>query len=93
VTRCPLELRLVHIPYSQVIQPYAEFEELKGEKIYDFNKVKDTIVELTDKAAGKKGNIIKRAIKCTIYSNTCPDLTVIDLPGITRVPLYSMLMT
>jgi hypothetical protein len=80
---------LVHIPYSQVIKPYAEFEELKGEKIYDFKQVKDTIVALTDKAAGRKGNIIKKPIKCTIYSNTCPDLTVIDLPGITKCPLYS----
>ena len=24
----------------------------------------------------------------TIYSNDCPDLTSIDLPGITRVPLH-----
>lgn len=24
----------------------------------------------------------------TIYSNTCPDLTIIDLPGITRIPLH-----
>jgi hypothetical protein len=80
---------LVHIPYNQVVQAYAEFEDFKGEKIYDFKLVKDKIVELTEKSAGKKGNIIKKAIRLTIYSNTCPDLTVIDLPGITRVPLYS----
>ena len=48
------------------------------------------IVQLTDQIAGKKGNIIKKPIKLTVYSNTCPDLTVIDLPGITRVPLHSM---
>jgi dynamin 1-like protein len=89
VTRCPLELRLVHIPHSQQIKPYAEFEEHKGKKFEDFNVVKEMIVQLTDKAAGKKGNIIKNPIKLTVYSNTCPDLTVIDLPGITRVPLHS----
>ncbi len=89
VTRCPLELRLVHIPHSQQIKPYAIFEEHKGKKFEDFNVVKEMIVQLTDKAAGKKGNIIKQAIKLTVYSNSCPDLTVIDLPGITRVPLYS----
>jgi hypothetical protein len=33
---------------------------------------------------GKK-IIIDKPIKLTIYSNTCPDLTIIDLPGITRV--------
>ena len=23
----------------------------------------------------------------TVYSSSCPDLTIIDLPGITRIPL------
>ena len=31
--------------------------------------------------------IIKEAIKLTIYSPDCPDLTIIDLPGITKIPL------
>ena len=83
-------MRLVHIPQSQIIKPYAEFEEFKGKKIEDFDKIKEMIIHLTDQMAGKKGNIIKKAIKLTIYSNTCPDLTVIDLPGITRVPLHSI---
>lgn len=59
--------------------------------------MRDRINELTDKDAGlKKGaecsfvyclGIIKEAIKLTIYSPDCPDLTIIDLPGITKVPL------
>ena len=31
--------------------------------------------------------IIKEDIKLTIYSPDCPDLTIIDLPGITKIPL------
>lgn len=35
--------------------------------------------------AGKGGNIVNDPIKLRIYSNDCPDLTIIDLPGITRI--------
>ena len=42
---------------------------------------------LTDKIAGKKKGIVDKPIIITIHSHTCPDLTVIDLPGITRIPL------
>lgn len=49
--------------------------------------MRDRINELTDKDAGLKKGIIKEAIKLTIYSPDCPDLTIIDLPGITKVPL------
>jgi len=31
--------------------------------------------------------IINSPIKLSIYSPDCPDLTIIDLPGITRIPL------
>ncbi len=45
------------------------------------------ILELTDKVAGKNSNIVDIPIVLNIYSHTCPDLTLIDLPGITRIPL------
>ena len=31
---------------------------------------------------------MKEQIVLTIYSDDCPDLTLIDLPGITRIPLH-----
>lgn len=37
--------------------------------------------------AGTSKNIVDDPIILTIFSNTCPDLTLIDLPGITKVPL------
>lgn len=44
-------------------------------------------MDLTDKVAGKSSNIVDRPIVLNIHSHTCPDLTLIDLPGITRIPL------
>ena len=32
-------------------------------------------------------NIVDQPIVLTIYSNNCPDLTMIDLPGITKVSI------
>ena len=46
------------------------------------------IERLTDDVAGKKGNIVDDPIKLKIYSNDCPDLTLIDLPGITRIDIH-----
>lgn len=82
-TRRPLELRLVH---TNDAKPYAMFDAVEG-KFVDFSKVRDMIIRLTDDKAGKTKNIIDDPIILTIYSNTCPDLTLIDLPGITRIPV------
>ena len=37
--------------------------------------------------AGKNKGIIDDPIILSIYSNDAPDLSIIDLPGITKVPL------
>jgi hypothetical protein len=50
-------------------------------------EVKDSIVALTEKIAGNSKNIVDKPIVLNIYSPTCPDLTLIDLPGITRIPI------
>ena len=84
VTRRPLELRLCHIPDGQ---PWAIFEERKGEKFTDFNKVRETIEALTDEVCVGEKNIVDKPIVLNVYSQTCPDLTLVDLPGVTRVPV------
>jgi len=50
-------------------------------------EVRTKIDEVTDKIAGQKKNIIDQPIVLHVYSPTCPDMTLIDLPGITRIPL------
>ncbi len=86
VTRRPLELRLVHIQ-DPTVKPWAVFDEVQGKKFFNFEEVRQTIEMLTDKMAGTKKNIVDKPIVCKVYSPTCPDLTLIDLPGLTRIPL------
>ena len=62
-------------------------DEVKGEKFFDFDKVRKQIEILTDKVAGENKGIVDKPIVLQIFSHTCPDLTLIDLPGITRIPL------
>ena len=84
VTRRPLELRLCHINSGE---PWAIFEERKGTKFTDFIKVRETIEALTDEVCNKNKNIVDKPIVLNVYSQTCPDLTLVDLPGVTRVPI------
>ena len=84
VTRRPLELRLCHINSGQ---PWAIFEERKGVKFTDFVKVRETIEALTDEVCKTDKNIVDKPIVLNVYSQTCPDLTLVDLPGVTRVPV------
>ena len=51
VTRRPLELRLVHL-HDPGVKPWAVFEEVKGKKFFNFEEVRQTIEQLTDKMAG-----------------------------------------
>jgi len=85
VTRRPLELRLNHTPES--IEPWGKFEEVPNKKFTNFQEVKETINFLTDKVCGTSKNIIDKPIVLSVYSHTCPDLTLVDLPGITRIPM------
>ena len=84
VTRRPLELRLNHINSGE---PWAIFEERKGTKFTDFIKVRETIEALTDEICKTNKNIVDKPIVLNVYSQTCPDLTLVDLPGVTRVPI------
>ena len=84
VTRRPLELRLCHINHGE---PWAIFEERKGVKFTDFIKVRETIEALTDEVCKTEKNIVDKPIVLNVYSQTCPDLTLVHLPGVTRVPV------
>ena len=83
-TRRPLELRLVHTYDNS--PPWAKFEDIE-QKFTNFEEVKRAIERLTDDVAGRRKAIIDNPIILTIYSCSCPDLTLIDLPGITRIPI------
>jgi len=85
-TRRPLELRLNHL--NETTKPWAIFsEEIPGKKFYDMEEVKNNINGLTDKVCGNNKGIVDKPIVLNVYSHTCPDLTLIDLPGITLIPI------
>jgi replication fork clamp-binding protein CrfC len=59
----------------------------KGEKFYDFDDVRNEINAQTNKLAGLNKNVCSDPISLTIYSNKLVDLTLVDLPGMTKVPV------
>jgi GTP-binding protein EngB required for normal cell division len=87
VTRRPLELRLVHVPHGQNDKPYGIFEKYKDKKFYNFDEIRDMINKLTDELCGVSKGIVDNPIVLTVYSYSCPDLTLVDLPGITRIAI------
>ena len=59
----------------------------KGEFFYDFSKIRKEIEDQTIRIAGGDKNISDEPISLTIYSPHVVDLTMVDLPGITKVPI------
>lgn len=90
VTRCPLVLSLRRMDTSKNDcdgREFGEFLHRKGEKIYDFNAIRKEIEQRTDQIAGDKKNISSNPISLTIHSPKVLDLTLVDLPGLTKVPV------
>lgn len=89
VTRRPLELRLVHLNSQEYSADtaWAVFENNKDKKINSFDEVRKEVERLTDQVAGTNKGIVDDPIVLTVYATDAPDLTLIDLPGVTRVPV------
>jgi replication fork clamp-binding protein CrfC len=66
---------------------YGEFLHKKGEYFYDFDQMRNEIVAQTNTIAGIDKNISMEPISLTIYSERLVDLTMVDLPGMTKVPI------
>ncbi|GAA5919761.1 hypothetical protein JCM1841_005841 [Sporobolomyces salmonicolor] len=66
---------------------WAEFLHRPGEKFFDFNKVRDEIVADTEAKTGKNAGISPLPIGLRIFSPNVLTLTLVDLPGLTKVPV------
>jgi hypothetical protein len=66
---------------------WGEFLHLPGEKFFDFNKIRDEIVRDTEAKTGKNAGISPQPINLRIYSPNVLTLTLVDLPGLTKVPV------
>ncbi|POY70164.1 hypothetical protein BMF94_6747 [Rhodotorula taiwanensis] len=66
---------------------WAEFLHRPGEKFFDFNKVRDEIVADTELKTGRNAGISPVPIGLRIFSPNVLTLTLVDLPGLTKVPV------
>ena len=84
VTRRPLVLKLVNQPNGT--KDSAEFLHKQGRKYTEYADIRAEISNATenDPACANK-SISDKPINLTIYSADVLDLTLIDLPGLTRV--------
>ncbi|XP_029108555.1 dynamin-1a isoform X2 [Scleropages formosus] len=82
VTRRPLVLQLINCPTE-----YAEFLHCKGKKFTEFDEVRQEIEGETDRVTGQNKGISPVPINLRVYSPHVLNLTLVDLPGMTKVPV------
>ncbi|KAF8334035.1 Dynamin central region-domain-containing protein [Cantharellus anzutake] len=66
---------------------WGEFLHLPGQKIYDFDAIRKEIVRDTEAKTGKNAGISPVPINLRIFSPNVVTLTMVDLPGLTKVPV------
>ncbi|ERF70965.1 Vacuolar protein sorting-associated protein 1 [Endocarpon pusillum Z07020] len=69
------------------VDEWGEFLHIPGQKFFDFNKIRDEIVKETEAKAGRNVGISPAPINLRIYSPNVLTLTLVDLPGLTKVPV------
>ncbi|XP_057417000.1 dynamin-related protein 3A [Lotus japonicus] len=84
-TRRPLVLQLVHTKPSH--PEFGEFLHLPGRKFHDFTQIRHEIQAETDREAGENKGVSEKQIRLKIFSPNVLDITLVDLPGITKVPV------
>ncbi|OTB01498.1 hypothetical protein M426DRAFT_25531 [Hypoxylon sp. CI-4A] len=102
VTRRPLILQLInveedpsepdlHAAYRNPTQArrseWAEFHHIPSRRFTDFLDVKREIENETSRVAGNNKGINRQPINLKIYSPHVLNLTLVDLPGLTKVPI------
>lgn len=101
VTRRPLILQLINVPEDDdmpdpVVDRYgsqtaarrsewAEFHHIPNRRFTDFSDVKREIENETSRVAGTNKGINRQPINLKIYSPHVLNLTLVDLPGLTKV--------
>jgi dynamin 1-like protein len=87
VTRRPIVIQLVNTPSAQ--QDWIEFGHKPDVTFVDFVKARDEIIQDTDRVCGNDKNISNVPIICKVFSKNVVDLTLVDLPGLTKIPIGS----
>lgn len=84
VTRRPLILQLNNV--SPGNSEYGEFLHCRGKKFTDFTKIRAEIEAETARTTGDRG-VSADPINLRVFSPNVLNLTLIDLPGMTKVPV------
>ncbi|KAH1253875.1 Dynamin-related protein 3A [Glycine max] len=85
-TRRPLVLQLVQTKAPEDDE-YGEFLHFPGRKFHDFSEIRREIQIETDREAGGNKGVSDKQIRLKIFSPNVLDITLVDLPGITKVPV------
>ncbi|KAG5548431.1 hypothetical protein RHGRI_013949 [Rhododendron griersonianum] len=89
-TRMPLVLQLLQTNRNYSggsVEEYGEFLHLPGKRFYDFAEIRKEIQAETEREAGGNKGVSDKQIRLKIYSPNVLDITLVDLPGITKVPV------
>ncbi|KAM3291540.1 dynamin-related protein 3B isoform X1 [Capsicum chacoense] len=91
-TRRPLVLQLLQIKRNNNNndgndEEWGEFLHHPGKRFHDFNEIRSEIQAETEREAGANKGVSDKQIRLKIFSPNVIDITLVDLPGITKVPV------
>lgn len=69
------------------VEEWGEFGHIPGQKYFDFSKIREEIIKDTDLKTGRNAGISSSPITLKIFSPNVLTLTLVDLPGLTKVPV------
>lgn len=100
VTRRPLILQLIHVSKNDTetrfqegsgdaikAEEWAKFLHTKNKIYTDFDEVRKEIENETDRMGGTNKGVCPEPISLKVYSSKVVNLTLVDLPGLTKVPV------
>nr|GEW65633.1 dynamin-related protein 4C-like [Tanacetum cinerariifolium] len=85
-TRVPLIMRLQH--HNDLVPEFRLEFENKTVKIVSESGISEAIDKATVEIAGKDKGISNKPLTLVVKKKDVPDLTMVDLAGITRVPVH-----
>ncbi|XP_031479312.1 dynamin-related protein 3A-like isoform X5 [Nymphaea colorata] len=89
-TRRPLVLQLVHTPRPAKQtegSEWGEFLHLPGKRFFDFSAIRREIQAETEREVGANKGVSDKQIRLKVFSPNVLNITLVDLPGITKVPV------
>ncbi|KAK4757547.1 hypothetical protein SAY87_018848 [Trapa incisa] len=88
-TRRPLVLQLLQTKRKAdgTDEEYGEFLHLPGNRFYNFSEIRKEIQAETEREAGGNKGVSDKQIRLKIFSPNVLDITLVDLPGLTKVPV------